>query len=234
MAAPKKKTTTRKTTSKTKTPSRPQKPLISRGTWIALLLLALVAGYTYYLNNKAETEAEATATPAAEIEFVFGNDTGILTSMEVAPAEGETVKVERNSENAWAVTQPLELEADQGVVEAAASQITALTVLDRVDADLDILGLDSPQYTINITFEDGSKHTLEIGDNTPTNKGYYARLDKKDILIVSLSGIDALTNLVNTPPYLYTPTPTPVPSTPTPETTAEAESTPEPAATPTP
>ena len=230
MAATKKKSTTRKTP-KAKAPARPKKPIIGTGTWITLLLLALVAGYTYYLNNNAETIAEATPAPESEATFVFESDAGIITSIEIKPADGETVKVERNADNAWAVTLPFEIEADQGLVEAAASQITALTVLDKVEADLDILGLDSPQYVITVKFEDGTQHTLEVGDNTPTNKGYYVRMDQKDTLIVSLSGIDALINLTYAPPYLYTPTPTTVPSTSTPDTPAEAESTPEPTVT---
>lgn len=230
MASKKKKTTTRKTP-KAKVPSRPKKPIIGAGTWITLLLLALVAGYTYYLNNNAETNTDATPAPETEPTFVFEGDAGIITSIEVKPADGETVLVERNADNAWAMTQPFEIEADQGLVESAASQITALTVLDKVKADLDILGLDNPQYVITVEFEDGSKHTLEVGDSTPTNKGYYVRVDQKDILIVSLSGIDALTNLVDAPPYLYTPTPTAAPSTPTPDTPAEAEFTPEPTVT---
>ena len=231
--AAKKKSTIRKS-AKTSLPSRPKKPLIGTGTWITLVLLVAVAGYTYYLNNNTAAEAESTPEPEAEETFVFGADTGIATSIEVAPLEGETVRVERNEENTWVVTLPFEIEADPGLVEAAASQIAALTVLDKVDADLDILGLEDPQYVITIRFEDGSSRTLEIGDSTPTNKGYYARLDKKEILIVSLSGIDSLTNLADVPPYLYTPTPTPVPATTTPEASSKPVSTSEPAVTPTP
>jgi len=234
MAAPKKKTSSRKSTSRAKTPTRPQKPLIGTSTWIALFLLVVVAGYTYYLNTKAETEAEATPEPNIEEKFVFGNDPGVVTIIEVQPLEGETVKIERTADKTWTVTQPLEIEADQGLVEAAASQISALTISEKVDADLEILGLDSPQYTISVAFESGAKHTIEVGDKTPTNKGYYVLMDKKDILIVSLSGIDALTNLVYSPPYLYTPTPTAAPSTPTPDASAEPVSTSEPAVTPAP
>ncbi len=202
-----------------------------------LLLLAALIGFTYYLNSK-EPIAETEATPAREETFVFGEQDGNVTSIEIKPADadGETVKVARGNENVWALELPFATEADQGLVVAAASQITALKVINEVDADASILGLDQPAYVITIEFADGTKRTLEVGDNTPTNSGYYVRLDRKRIMILTLSGIDSLTNLAQFPPYLNTPTPSPLPPTPTPDSPTEARevSTPEATVTPTP
>ncbi|MDO9303394.1 MAG: hypothetical protein Q7T89_18540, partial [Anaerolineales bacterium] len=66
------------------------------------------------------------------------------------------------------------------------------------------------------------KHTLEIGDATPTYSGYYVRVDKDKIMITDLSGIDSLLQLGVFPPYLNTPTPTSLPPTPTPVPATEA------------
>jgi hypothetical protein len=57
---------------------------------------------------------------------------------------------------------------------------------------------------------------LEVGDSTPTNSGYYVRVDKDKMMIADLSGISSLLQLAAFPPYLNTPTPTSLPSTPTP------------------
>src|SRR5258706_553103 len=67
----------------------------------------------------------------------------------------------------------------------------------------------------------------KAADATPTNSGYYVRLDNGKIRIAGLSGIDALTNLIVSPPYLNTPTPSPLPPTETP-TPGEATVTPTP------
>ncbi|MBI3152717.1 MAG: DUF4340 domain-containing protein [Chloroflexi bacterium] len=225
-----KKSSARKTTA---APPKPGKPIFGIGTWVALVLLAALIGGAYYLNNKKET-TEAEATPVfEEISYVFAEDS-FVTSIEVKPADGETVKVARNEENVWAIELPFETEADQGLAEAAASQITALEIIDELDANVNpsIFGFDEPAYVITIEFEGGKKQVLEIGDSTPTNSGYYVRLDEKKMMIVGLSGIDALTNLVFFPPYLNTPTPTALPTTPTAEPPTQAVTTPE--ATPTP
>ncbi|MHB8777036.1 MAG: DUF4340 domain-containing protein [Anaerolineales bacterium] len=210
-----------------------QKPIFRTGTWITLFVLAALIGFTYYLNSKKDN-TETTATPASKESFVFSELDGNITSIEIIAADGETVKVARNNENVWALELPLAAEADQGLVEAAVSQIMALNIVGTVDADPGILGLDEPAYVIKLEFTDGKNHTLEVGGNTPTNSGYYVRMDGKNIMILTLSGIDSLTTLVQSPPLLSTPTPSPLPSTATPDSPTEAGSTPEAAVTPTP
>lgn len=214
------------------------KPVFRTGTWIALIVLAVVIGAAFYMNQQAEEAVNATETPEAEEAFVFTGDS-VVTSIEVKPVEGETIKLERDEENVWVLSQPSEAEADQSAAEAAASQINALRIIDEVDAGKDpsIFGFDEPAYTITVSFEDGTTNVLEIGDMTPSQSGYYLRVDGDKAYVVGLSGIDALSNLVFAPPYLNTPTPvptatsTPLPTT-TPESTTEDSSTPEATATP--
>ncbi len=210
-----------------------QKPIFRTGTWITLFVLAVLIGFTYYLNSKKDN-TETAATPASKESFVFSEPDGSITSIEITAADGETVKVARNNENVWALELPLAAEADQGLVEAAVSQIMALNIVGTVDADPGILGLDQPAYVIKLEFTDGKNHTLEVGGNTPTNSGYYVRMDGKNIMILTLSGIDSLTTLVQSPPLLSTPTPSPLPSTATPDSPTEAGSTPEATVTPSP
>jgi len=216
-------------------PARPQKPAIQPATWITLLFLVIIiASYTFYHSKKVQEESQATATPASVQAILFNQDSSNVRSIEVKPADGETVKAARSADKTWALVLPFETEADQGIVEAAATQISALTIVDKLDAKLDILGLDKPVYVITIEFVDGTIHTLEVGDHSPSNSGYYVRVDKQETVILQLNEIDALTNLVSSPPYLNTPTPTALPPTPTVETPTETESTPDPAVTPTP
>lgn len=214
--------------------TRPVKPAVSPVTWITLAVLAALAATVFFMNRKAEETASATPTPGETQTFVF-DATRVVTSIEIKPKDGDPLRIERNEEKVWVLTQPIEVEADPAAAEAAASQVTALAISETLDADPSIFGLVDPAYILTVEFEDGKTGTLEIGDSTPTGSGYYVRLDKKTIYIVGLEGINALTNLVTTPPYLYTPTP---PATPTPLSTetavpaTEASSTPE--ATPTP
>ncbi len=182
------------------------KPIFQPGTWLAVLIFAALIGFAFYLNTEKQKTAEQTPTPANAPAAIFAED-GVVTSIEIKPTDGETVKVTRNAENVWVVKLPIEAEADQGLAQAAADQISALQILNSIDADPEVFGLKTPVFLITIGFEGGAEHTLEVGDTTPTNSGYYVRLDQDQMMITDLSGIDSLLQLGFFPPYLNTPVP---------------------------
>ncbi|MEW6405012.1 MAG: DUF4340 domain-containing protein [Chloroflexota bacterium] len=213
-------------------PSRPQKPVVGIWTWLTLLLFAGSVAFAVWLNKRPETPA-ADATEAPTVSFVFTDEDGLPTSIEVKPAEGDAVRVARNEEDVWALELPEEAEADQASAQAAADSISTLRIIDEVDYKPEVFGLKEPAYAITVNFSGGSEHALEIGDTTPIGNGYYVRVDQEQkIVVVSLDGIDSLLTLLDFPPYLNTPTPTPLPPTETP--TPAATNTPELTVTPTP
>ena len=228
------KTTKAKSTRAPRVQATPKagKPVFRTGTWIAVIVLIAIIAAAVYMNRQAEEKANATETPAPEETFIFAEDS-LVTSIEVKPDQGDTVKIERNEEKAWVLSLPDEAEADQGAAEAAASQVTALGIITEVDnvKDPSDFGFDVPVYTITVTFEDGKSSILEVGDTTPSESGYYVRVDGGKVYVVSMNGIDALASLTFAPPYLSTPTPVPTAtSTPlpteTPAPTTEATPTP--------
>lgn len=215
------KTTSAASSTRTKSVARQSKPIFRTGTWVAVLVFAAVIAALVYINRNPLETADSEITPAAEEAFLFP-EAGIVTSIEVKPLEGDAVKLERNESQAWVLTQPDEVEADQGLAEAAASQIAALRIVTEVDNSKDpsIFGFDQPAYVITIAFEGGTTSTLEVGDTTPSANGYYVRMDGEKFYVVALSGIGALTNLSSAIPYLNTPTPIPTAtSTPLPTST---------------
>jgi hypothetical protein len=215
---------------------KPQKSIFRVDTLVTVLVLAALIGFAFYLNREKKN-ANAEATPTGEaVTFVFNETNGIANSIEVKPATGETVRVVRDEKNVWALELPIKTEANQSESEAAASQISALVVTGSIPADADpsIFGFDAPAFMITVGFADGTTHTLEIGDVTPTQNGYYVRLDKGSMMIVGMSGIEALVQLTSFPPYLNTPTPTPLPPTETPVPPTETAPTPDLSVTPTP
>jgi len=222
--APRKTTTTKSATKARRTvkparkeapvavPTRPAKSAFRMGTWVTLILFLAIAGAAFYLNqNPLPTDAEeGTATPVKEPVAVFDSGKTAM-SIEVRPAEGNRVKIQRDANKVWSVTQPTTGAADQGLAEAAESQLLALTFGDEITGNAADYGLDVPAFTVNVTFNDGSREILEVGDLTPSNSGFYARLNNK-MYIVS-NGIEALTNLASAPPFAATPAPevTPTP-----------------------
>lgn len=195
-----------------------KKPIIGLGTLITIVVFAAVILLALLLNRQKETpDTTAETTPTKGITFVFNENDGALSSIEVKPNEGEAVKLVRDAENIWAFELPAKAEADQGYVEAAAAQVSALQIIDTLSANAkpSTFGVGAPIYLITLEFADGKTHTLEVGDATPTNSGYYVRIDRNRIVITDLSGIDQLTQLVSFPPYVSTPAPE-VDVTPTP------------------
>jgi len=182
-----------------------------RSTGIYLIILVLLAGLYYYLNNRpAEAEIEIDITPAPAVEYLFTAEAGIPAGIRIEANDGTTVEVKRNESNAWVMIQPMEAEADQGSVEAAASQVSTLRVVDRISGlPLESVGLNDPAYTFTLQFTGGVERTLEIGVLTPTETGYYASTGEGDVIIISNYAIDALLGLLNNPPYAPTATPPP-------------------------
>ena len=203
--------------------------MIRRPTVVYIVLLLVLAGAYYYLNNREQpAEIELTVEPSSEVaqEYLFTAEEGTPTSIRIESKSGETVEVARGEDNAWTLTQPVEAKADQGAAEAAASQVTTMPILDAVpDLDPGIIGLDDPEYVLTMKFTGGGERTVDVGVITPTESGYYVRESDK-IVIVSRSAIDALLGLLTNPPYLETPSPAPV--TPEAGTPSSESATPQP------
>jgi hypothetical protein len=199
--------------------------MVKKPTWILLALFAALAGFALFLKyNPKSGTTETDATPSvtvAAVEFLFPAQAGVVTSLRIEGRDGQVIGLERGDE-AWAVTQPIETEAIQASAEEAASQVTALTVLNRLDLDLAAAGLKSPAYTITVGFSNGKFHIARVGDVTPTDSGYYVRKEDGSVLVIDKYGMDALLNLLLYPPYEETPTPAPIPATETPTPSVEA------------
>jgi hypothetical protein len=187
--------------------------MIRGSTVVYIFLLLVLVGAYYYLNNRQQpADLELTAAPGTEVaqEYLFTAEEGTPSSIRIESKSGETVEVARGEDNAWAVTQPLEAKAEQGAAEAAATQVTTMRIIDTVpDVDLQIVGLEEPEYVLTVEFTGGGERTVDIGVITPTESGYYLRDAEGKVVIVSRSAIDSLLGLLTNPPYLETLTPGP-------------------------
>ncbi len=183
-----------------------------RSTTLLYLLLSLVAVGAYYLiNNRAESaDIAITLEPEDIVSYLFSAEDGVPTGIRIESKAGEVVEVARGEDSAWALIQPLEASADQAAVEAAASQLTTLRIQDTIpDIALDLIGLESPEYTLVVQFKGGLERKAEIGVITPTESGYYVLSPNGNVVIVSNFAVDVILGLLTNPPYLETPIPSP-------------------------
>lgn len=180
-----------------------------RPTIIFLLLFLALAVTYYYLNNREQpADISVTVQPTTEVSYLFTAEDGLPTGIRIESKAGDVVEVARDVDNAWAVIQPIEVQADQASAEAAASQVTTMQILDTIpEVDPEIVGLTDPEYIVTIKFTSDVERKVNIGVVTPTESGYYVRDTNGDIVIISRSSVDALLGLLTNPPYLETPTP---------------------------
>ena len=121
--------------------------------------------------------------------------------------------------------------------EAAAGQVTNLRILAKLEPapEAAAIGLDKPAYQFSLILNNGETLKFSVGAKTVTQTGYYVQTADGMVYVVGAYGINTLSELVDSPPFLHTPTPTllPVTETPMPTATSAPSSTPELAPSPT-
>jgi hypothetical protein len=180
--------------------------MIRRNTWILLIVLVLLIGATFYLNNQKKTSASS-ATPTPSQKFLFSPQDGNPTDIKIQDTIGNSVEIALNATGSWVLKAPTAQPADQSKAEAAATQLTSLNLLGNVQLDLNVVGLDKPTYTMTITFDSAKTHKVLIGSVNPIQTGYYVQLDSGPVQIADETGINSLIGMLSAPPYVATSTP---------------------------
>jgi hypothetical protein len=181
--------------------------LILLGIFVVLLIFAI-----FYQKMPKNAAGTVTPTPG-EVAFFSNLAEKSITSLRIEDTTGKAVVLGRDSAGMWAVTEPKGGPTDVTQAETAVTQLLSLRSISSLDpaADLGIFGLGKPSYTVTIT-AGSEKIVLLIGDVTPTQNGYYVRLNQNPPDIVNKDSIDALLGLWSNPPFQATPTPEMSPS----------------------
>lgn len=189
--------------------------MFRRSTWVALVVVAILAGVLFYMNREEQVVEEvAEAFPTLPSRTVIPDEDGTASRIRIEAATGEVVEVALNMQANWQVILPFEGAANQGNIEAVVTEIDTMRFINEItDVPPADLGLASPAYVLTLHFKSGAKHILEIGDKTPSETGFYARLDGDRLLVVENFAIESLLTFVAFPPYFATPTASPPPPT---------------------
>lgn len=185
-----------------------------RSTWVALLVLVIAGAALFYMSREKQVVEEmAESFPTLPVRTVFGDLDGAVNRIEIRSASGKTVEMALNMQGSWDIILPFKGAAGGGVMEAAITQLNAMRFTNEVqDLALKDLGLDRPEYILTLHLKDGDQHLIEVGDRTPSQSGYYVRVDGTRLLVVEADAIDSLLIMFEQPPYWETPTPSPAPS----------------------
>src|SRR5215831_9435994 len=148
-----------------------------KGLLIAVVLLAVLAGFTWWSNRTQAAKEKSPSTDA--------NTTKLLTipddqfkEIKIAKLTGETIDLQKQS-GKWRMTAPKALPADQdtaGSMQSTLANLSSDKLVEDKAADLKPYGLDAPTLDVQIVRNDGKTDRLLIGDDTPTGSGAYAKL----------------------------------------------------------
>ena len=212
--------------------------MIKRSTVVMVVILALLAGLAYYLqqpnNPITKTLASVGTTPTTiPLGSLLPPNAGPLSELSIQSADGQSVAlIDKGKGWTVAVGTAQPVPADQSAAEQAVTQALSLTLTNRVPTpgpDLSVYGLDKPAYVLMCIISDGSTVTYKIGTTTVTGDYYVMEADGS-IVTVSKSSLDTLIGLLKQPPLPATATSPPGPeiatNTPAPSSAVAATETP--------
>jgi hypothetical protein len=220
---------------------------------VFLILAAALILIVKYVPLRGEAEETATADVLDQLFPEAVNKQ--VVSVQVTDNETGEVFSAQLEDDVWTITQAKEgtdtgLGVNQGSITNQTYFLPLLRptrVLDQIES-LAPFGLDSAQYTVQFTLDDGSQYSFDVGVKNPDGSSYYVRLPgDPNVYLIAVYNLETLLGFVEEPPYIQpTPdmtatwlsevvTPTPEPTaTPTraPTATPTEEATPEATATP--
>jgi len=195
--------------------------MIRRSTWVLLVILALLVGFTFLFqrNQAKKAEITVTATPTVQRAVLFDVESSQVIGIDITDSSGSLLKLYKDLVTAtWAIRDvPME-QADALQIEANVEQLLASQIIETLTQPppLDSIGLAKPVYSITVTTSDGSEVVAYGGALTPVGNGYYARVNSGPVVVVGKTGMDSAIEMLSNPPLL----PTPTQATPTQATTS--------------
>ena len=147
-----------------------------KGLLIAVVLLAVLGGVTWWSNKSQADKAKAPAADAPAKLLTIPDDQ--FQEIKIKKVTGELLNLKREN-GKWRMTAPTPLPADQ---DAAASMVSTLAnlnadkVVEEKATDFKPYGLDLPTLDVEIVRKDGKTDHLLIGDDTLNGSGAYAKL----------------------------------------------------------
>ena len=166
--------------------SKSLKPILIGVIVIVVLALLLLAFMVIFPEKEEEVLVESTAPVSEEpVQYVIKEDGDSLTRLRAIRPDGETLTVDYVRDEEGMLSYEIEPKAkffdyNTSKFRSMMFTLTSLTAVDFVEEnpeDLAIYGLDTPQYQMELTFEDGKVINLYVGDNTPVDYYYYAMTD---------------------------------------------------------
>ena len=147
-----------------------------KGLLIAVVLLAVLGGVTWWSNKSQADKAKAPAADAPAKLLTIPDDQ--FVEIKIKKVTDELLALKREN-GKWQMTAPKPMAADQDAAGSMVSTLASLNadkVIEEKATDLKQYGLDIPTLDVQIVRKDGKTDRLLIGDDTLNGSGAYAKL----------------------------------------------------------
>ena len=155
---------------------------------ILLGAIALGAAVYYFDWKRGQKEAEKSAGDTTKPVFTIPAGSEIVSLVITRPhVAGEAPIHLEKQKGAWQILQPLQTEADQRLVSGIIETLGNSRIESNQPGTPDRLkayGLDTPAISVEFKLQNGTQHTLKIGNKDFTNTYVYGLIDGKDAALV--------------------------------------------------
>lgn len=184
--------------------------MIRRSTLVVFVLFVIALAALLVLQRAPNSPLKPASTPlpTGMPNMILGwksADVSVLTGKSV---DGKEKRLTRNSDGSWAYGA---LTIEGGKVEQLLSELLAARIVAQMPSDLSLkdMLLEAPTQVMTLQSSDGRSLNVQIGSITPTQSGYYVRVDNNQAVVVGKSSLDAVLQLFD---EVGQPTPTPIPT----------------------
>lgn len=154
-----------------------------RNAIILVIIVALLVGAYFLIDSNKGKDDGITDTPSDTVKLTdYTSDE--IASCTLINQDGEFVIVKKDEE--WALSKPDDIKADPSTLSSIvinASSVAASKIVEEDAQDLSVYGLDKP-IIVKVKPKEGDEIVIEIGNETPTESGYYAKLSGDDSVYV--------------------------------------------------
>ena len=109
-------------------------------------------------------------------------DKASITRLDISNKEGKYTILYNETEKIYQLVGYEDLLISKDLINTVVSYATKVTAADQIKKPkkLSVYGLENPTATATVTYHDGSTCTFYIGDETPSESGYYVYLEGID------------------------------------------------------
>ena len=170
-----------------------------RNLIIGLVIVAALVGVLLVVMNLPEQQEESSSTASASTTTIKLLELTLddIETIEVKNTEEYTLVREPNTDNEW-IIEDLEglpkIKNSYAMLALSMCSLSAQKVIAEDVTDLGQYGLAEPVSVVTAVMKDGSRHTIEIGNEAPGGNNYtYVKLPgESTVYVVSTSDVSRM------------------------------------------